>query len=108
LPDPFAPDGCWDGDCFVARAFRWKNGEMADLGALAPGFSSDVSWMSPNGLISGEAQPGEVDPNGGWTMHGILWASVSIRMAVAEGNEKGSRSCQSDVRQDLSRHVLGV
>jgi len=74
LPDPFAPDACWDGDCFVAHAFRWKNGEMADLGGLAPGFSSDVSWMSPNGLISGEAQTGEVDPNGGWTMHGTLWA----------------------------------
>jgi len=74
LPDPFAPDGCWDGDCFVARAFLWKNGEMADLGSLAPGFSSDVSWMSSSGLISGEAQTGEVDPNVGWTMHGILWA----------------------------------
>lgn len=65
LPDPFAPDGCWDGDCFVARAFRWKNGEMEDLGSLAPGFSSDVSWMSSRGLISGEAQTGDVDPNGG-------------------------------------------
>jgi uncharacterized membrane protein len=74
LPDPFAPDGCWDGDCFVARAFLWRNGEMADLGSLAPGFSSDVSWMSSSGLISGEAQIGEVDPNVGWTMHGILWA----------------------------------
>src|SRR5438477_6526668 len=65
LPDPFAPDGCWDGDCFVARAFLWKNGEMADLGALTPGFSSDVSWMSSSGLISGEAQTGEVDPSVG-------------------------------------------
>ncbi|MBZ5658158.1 MAG: hypothetical protein LAO56_23090 [Acidobacteriia bacterium] len=74
LPDPFAPDGCWDGDCFVARAFRFKNGKMTDLGALAPGFSSDVSWLSPGGLISGEAQTGEVDPNVGWTMHGVLWA----------------------------------
>ena len=57
LPDPFAPDGCWDGDCFVARAFQFKHGKMTDLGALAPGFSSDVSWLSPGGLISGEAGP---------------------------------------------------
>jgi hypothetical protein len=28
--------------------------------------------------------------------------------AVAEGLEKGRRSCQSDARQDSSRHVLGV
>jgi hypothetical protein len=27
---------------------------------------------------------------------------------VAEGNEKGWRSCQSDARQDSSRHVLGL
>jgi|SRR5215831_6324593 len=78
LPDPFGliygPDACWDGDCFVARGFLWKNEEMADLGALASGFSSDVSWMSASGLISGEAQTGEVDPSVGWTMHGILWA----------------------------------
>lgn len=78
LPDPFGliygPDACFDGDCFVARAFRFKNGKMTDLGALAPGFSSDVSWLSPGGLISGEAQTGEVDPNVGWIMHGVLWA----------------------------------
>lgn len=72
LPDPFAPDACWDGDCFVARAFYFKNGEMTDLGSLAPGFSSDVSWLSPGGLISGEAQTGLSDENG-WTMHGVLW-----------------------------------
>src|SRR5438309_7011803 len=28
--------------------------------------------------------------------------------AVAEGLEKGRTSCQSDTRQDSSRHVLGV
>ena len=28
--------------------------------------------------------------------------------AVAEGLEKGRRACQSDARQDSSRHVLGV
>jgi probable HAF family extracellular repeat protein len=78
LPDPFGliygPDACWDDDCFVARAFLWKNGEVADLGSLEPGFSSDVSWMSASGLISGEAQTGEVDLNVGLAMHGILWA----------------------------------
>jgi hypothetical protein len=75
LPDPY-PDNCWDsGECTVARAFQFKNGEMTDLGALASGFSSDVSWLSPRGLISGEAQTGQsADPSiGGWTMHGILW-----------------------------------
>ena len=75
LPDPFP--NCWDdGECIVARAFLFRNGQMTDLGALAPGFSSDTNWISPNGLVSGEAQTGQAaDPSiGGWTMHGILWA----------------------------------
>jgi hypothetical protein len=33
-PDPFAPDGCSDGDCIVAHAFSWQNGEITELGAL--------------------------------------------------------------------------
>ena len=78
LPDPFAPDGCWDGDdCFLARAFHFKNGTMTDLGSLAPGFNSDVSWLSPSGLISGESQTGQVGLCGSdrcWLMHGVLWA----------------------------------
>ena len=72
LPDPF-PFDCWDGDCYVARGFRWKNGKMTDLGSLAAGFSSDTSWMSPGGLISGEAQTGLVDPDLGPIMHGTLF-----------------------------------
>ncbi len=86
LPDPFAPDGCWDGDCFVAQAFLFEHSQMTDLGSLAQGFSSDVNWMSPSGLISGEAQTGEVDPNLGWTMHGVLWAhGKMIDLGTLEG-----------------------
>jgi len=76
LPDPF-PDNCWDGEtCLVGRAYEFSKGRMTDLGVLAPGFSSDTNWISPSGLISGEAQTGQTaDPSiGGWTMHGILWA----------------------------------
>ena len=76
LPDPF-PNNCWDaGECIVAGAFEFRNGRMTDLGGLAPGFSSDTNWISPSGLISGEAQTGQAadESIGGWTMHGILWA----------------------------------
>jgi len=73
LPDPY-PDNCWDSDeCIVAHAFFWKNGRIFDLGSLADGYSSDVNWMSPGGLISGESQTGQIDPDIGWTMHGTLW-----------------------------------
>lgn len=74
-PDPFSPDGCFDGeDCFTAHAFSWQNGEITDLGVLPGGASSDTSWISPNGMISGESQNGFIDPlTGGWTLHGVLW-----------------------------------
>jgi len=40
LPDPFAPDMCFDADCLLAHAYRWRNGVMTDLGGLADGFNS--------------------------------------------------------------------
>src|SRR5215469_18621776 len=36
-PDPYAPDGCWDGDCLAAHVSLWRNGELSDLGALDAG-----------------------------------------------------------------------
>src|SRR6516225_5360474 len=32
-PDPYAPN-CWDPDCYLAHAFRWRNGVPTDLGSL--------------------------------------------------------------------------
>jgi probable HAF family extracellular repeat protein len=71
LPDPY-PYNCWT-DCIVDHAFEFRNGQMTDLGVLAPGVSSDTNSISPSGLITGEAQTGQEDPVLGWTMHGILW-----------------------------------
>src|SRR5262245_32187317 len=42
LPDPY-PYNCWDGSCIVARAFEFRDGQMIDLGTLAPGVSSDTN-----------------------------------------------------------------
>src|ERR1700745_3267022 len=39
-PDPLAPDFCFDPDCLVAHAYRWRNGRLRDLGTLAEGYSS--------------------------------------------------------------------
>lgn len=73
--DPYAPDGCFnDGDCLVAHAFAFHRGQSADLGSIPGGANSETTWISPNGLISGNSQNGMVDPvTGGWEMHGVLW-----------------------------------
>lgn len=74
-PDPYAPDACFnDGDCLTAHAFVLQRGQITDLGSIPGGANSETSWITPNGLISGNSQTGMVDPvTGGWEMHGFLW-----------------------------------
>jgi probable HAF family extracellular repeat protein len=60
-PDLFDPV-CFDLDCFVAHAIKVENGVLTDLGTLADGESSQADWISANGLISGLARNGEIDP----------------------------------------------
>jgi len=71
--DPF-PAFCFDPDCYVAHAFRWQNGHVKDLGTLADGWSSQGSWISESGDITGVAQNGEIDPLIGIPeFRGVLW-----------------------------------
>jgi len=78
-PDPYAPDGCWDGDCLVAHVSQWKNGKLRDLGVLDAGPNSESNWMSENGLIAGDSQNGLLDPlTGGWQIRGVLWRDGQI------------------------------
>jgi probable HAF family extracellular repeat protein len=62
-PDPFAPDFCFDADCLLAHAFRWHDGIMTDLGALAPGFNSLAAGVNDAGWSIGASQTGRLDPN---------------------------------------------
>src|SRR5215468_10497530 len=78
-PDPYAPDGCWDGDCLVAHVSLWKNGELIDLGVLDAGPNSESNWLSENGMIAGDSQNGLLDPlTGGWQIRGVLWRDGQI------------------------------
>ncbi len=73
VADPF-PAFCFDPDCYVAHAFRWHDGHVRDLGTLAEGWSSQGSWISENGNITGVAQNGEIDPLIGIPeFRGVLW-----------------------------------
>jgi probable HAF family extracellular repeat protein len=77
--DPYAPNCFFD--CFVDHAFQWKDGVPTDLGALPgpPGLSAAVTWISPNGLISGFSENGEIDPLLDLAaFHGVLWYNGKI------------------------------
>jgi probable HAF family extracellular repeat protein len=70
-PDPFAPN-CFNLDCFVSHTFRWQEGVVTDLGAIAD--SSGVTAINDRGWISGSSQNGLIDPlTGGPENVAVLW-----------------------------------
>jgi probable HAF family extracellular repeat protein len=65
-------------DCHVGHAAEWKNGVLADLGALGVGGSGPV-WISDSGLISGLSQNGVIDPlTGQPELKAVLWKHGQI------------------------------
>ena len=77
LPDPFAPQ-CFL-DCFVVHAFRWHNGVLTDLGALANGESSAAGDINARGWVIGQSQYGRIDPFfGSPATRSVLWNDISI------------------------------
>ena len=78
-PDPF-PAFCSNSDCFVSHAFRSQNGVLTDLGTLPHGVSSQAFWISPNGLIAGNAQNGQIDPliPGFPEVRAVMWRNGRI------------------------------
>jgi probable HAF family extracellular repeat protein len=61
-PDPLAPDFCFDQDCLVAHAYRWRDGVIQDLGTLADGYSSLAAGINDHGWSIGASQTGLLDP----------------------------------------------
>jgi probable HAF family extracellular repeat protein len=78
--DPYAPDGCFNGDCKVTHVAIWKNGELKDLGVIAAGPNSESNWISENGrFIAGDSQNGLTDPLvGAWELRGVVWKSNKL------------------------------
>ena len=79
ISDPF-PDFCFDEDCFVSHAFRGRQRDVRDLGALPGGGSSQGNWISETGLIAGISQNGETDPlvPGFPELRAVLWKNNRI------------------------------
>jgi probable HAF family extracellular repeat protein len=79
LPDPNAPNSCFDPGCFRAHAFRWKNGVVTDLGALAGNYNSAAGSINARGWAAGQSQTGLFDPIlHGPGVHAVLWKKGQI------------------------------
>jgi probable HAF family extracellular repeat protein len=78
LPDPFAPDMCFDADCLLAHAYRWRNGVMTDLGGLADGFNSLSASINDRGWSLGASQTGILNPVGSPQDRATLWIGRRI------------------------------
>ncbi|HXJ88280.1 MAG TPA: hypothetical protein VMS18_15775 [Candidatus Binatia bacterium] len=63
-PDPYFPN-CWNFDCFVTHAWEWDEGNLVDLGVLPNGFNSWTNAINSKGVVVGQSQNGEIDPDTG-------------------------------------------
>ena len=52
------PKFCYNPDCFLSHAFRWKNGVLSDLGALPGVNSSAAGAINARGWSVGQSQNG--------------------------------------------------
>jgi probable HAF family extracellular repeat protein len=78
LSDPFAPDFCFDADCLLAHAYRWRKGAMTDLGSLADGFNSLSASINDRGWSLGASQTGILNPAGFPQDRATLWIGRRI------------------------------
>jgi probable HAF family extracellular repeat protein len=93
-PDPNAPN-CFNPDCFVSHAFRWKDGILNDLGAIAN--SSEAVGINERGWIAGVSQNGVIDPLTGFPEGvGVLWKDDGemVNLGTLDG---GYESLATDV-----------
>lgn len=90
-PDPNYPNSnpYFGADPFIQHAFRWKNGELTDLGALPETNSSLVGWINDRGLAVGSSTNGLIDPLTGWPEEvAVLWSQGEIiNLGTLGGNE---------------------
>ncbi len=87
-PDPF-PSFCLNFDCFVSHAFQWHDGVFTDLGTLADGWSSQVTWINDTGEIVGLSQNGVIDPLIGFPeQRAVLWRNGQMTdLGTRGGNQ---------------------
>ena len=106
VPDPNAPNLCFDPSCFVAHAFRWNDGVMTDLGALYSGMNSSAGGsINSRGWVTGQSLNGIADP---------VLSSPEYRAVLWKGNEivdlgtLGGHSFVIGIHVNDSGQVVGI
>lgn len=89
--NPFICGGDDGFGSFVTHAFRWQDGTVADLGALAPTETdcSNAYRVNASGEIVGFSENGEVDPLSGFNeARAVRWKDGEIQdLGTLGGNE---------------------
>ncbi len=96
VPDPNAPN-CLQYDCFISHTFIWQKGSLTDLGAL-PGINGSFGgWITPNGLVAGISENGEIDPLIGTPeIRAVFWRDGQIiDLGTFGGNESFASAVNS-------------
>lgn len=85
IPDPFYPlynpvfASLIGLDPYIYHGFIAKGSTPIDLGGLPGGTDSTVSYLTENGLVSGQALDGSIDPIFGWqASKAVVWIDGKI------------------------------
>ena len=110
FPDPFAPDVCFNPDCLLAHAYRWRNGVMTDLGSLADGFNSLAASLNDRGWSIGFSQTGSIDPLSGFPqIRATLWIDQRIiNLGVVPGGSASFGTTVNNAGQAVGISDNGV
>jgi probable HAF family extracellular repeat protein len=106
IPDPRAstPNLCYNPDCFLSHAFRWKDGVLTDLGALSGMNSSAAGAINARGWSVGQSQNGLTLPQTGFPqIRATLWRDGELIDLGTLGGEGSLAAYVNDAGQ-----VIGV
>ena len=88
-PDLANPNPLWGPTEFTQHAFRWRNGNLRDLGTLPGGNNSGAVVVNGSGTIAGLSDNGVIDPLTGFPeAFGTLWSHGRIyNLGALGGNQ---------------------
>jgi probable HAF family extracellular repeat protein len=108
--DPFYPNfnpwlsGNIGSYPFIYHAFTTRGAAIVDLGGLPGGYNSVASFITENGLVTGQSLNGSIDPFTGWPAEDpVLWKDGRIINLGSLGGYEGWTS-----RANSHGQVVGV